>query len=147
MKQYLFSGLILFGILAYASTENEHNRTNEINATGFEQNQSTPSNKKRLLIDLDELLQQSKTNKRGSQENTPKRLPLDLSEYQGENRDLRFSGRILENVDKTKIGTNDEVAFHEEEFIIKTAELKDGEIISFIDKENRPILEMVVRTY
>jgi len=144
MKWYIFCSLIIFGLIGgCASTKIEDN-----NQT-IEHNNITDVNNT-CVINLDEKLKKDYTKGSLIDNNT---IPIDISRYQNPNDEVKFVGKILiktkkiKFIYKSKNGTNDEVAFSGKEYKVKTSELKDGDMISLVDKNNKTLVNMIIRTY
>jgi len=146
MKQYIFCSLILFELIGCTSTTKlikDNNKT-------LENNKSTININNTLIINLDKKLKKDYT-KGGLIDD--KTIPIDISEYQNINDEVKFTGKILQKIKtikftrKRKSEPNDEVSFDGKELKIKTAKLNDEDTISLIDKDKKILVKILIRTY
>jgi hypothetical protein len=144
-KRYLILGLILFGVVGCVVAPvkaNDNNKSIDNNHTIVDIN----SSKKVLHVDLDREIKQDYS-KGGLKEDKDKIIPIFISKDKGANDEVAFKGEVLKRAKKIKVGDNDEVAFSGEEYTIKTSELKDGEFIFLIDKNEKIFITMKIREY
>ena len=125
MKQYLIFGLIVFGLASCAiaslnASEKENNST--IKSQKISENNST---KKVLTVDLDKELKEDFL-KGGTEE---KIIPIPIDKYRGDSDEVALKGDFLKKVKKIKVGDNNATVFKGEEYLVKTSELKDGDLI------------------
>lgn len=118
MIKFIIVGVMI--LLSHTFGEGvEHNSTKTVEA------------KKVLVIDLDRSLEKgdSKSFSMNPENGDKSILSISLNGYRGDNDEVALRGEVLKRANKIKIGDNDEVAFRGEEYIIKTAELKEHDSI------------------
>ena len=144
MKRYLMFGVVIFGLIGCASTDIKVDNTDK-NETIKDIN----STKKTKIVDLDKELKEDFT--KGillEDKDKDKTIPVSIYEYRDPNDEVAFTGKIFEKAEKIKIGANDEVALKgATKYIVKTSELKDGDIISLIDPKKKILIKMKIRTH
>ncbi len=139
MKKYIIFGIISVGLIGCTTTpiKSDNNKTiQDINSI-----------KKIKIVDLDKKLN-GDASKGTLREIKSKIIPISIYDYRGINDEVAFTGEVLKKADKIKIGANDEVNLnHNIKYVIKTSELKDGDIISLIDKKNKALIQIIIRAY
>ena len=150
MRRYILCSLVLFGFIGCASTLKDNNATLKQKSISIDNNKSVVDTNSTLLINLDEKLKKDYTKGGLIDDRT---IPIDISEYQNPNDEVKFVGEVLQKVKtikftrKTKAGPNDEVSFDGKELKIKTAQLEDEDIISLVDEKDEILLNIKIRTY
>jgi len=123
MKKYIYLGFILLGFLSCSS---------EV------ENKALISTKKvkQLIINLDEELELNEN--RGN--------IIEGSIFINDNDEVSFNGKILDKNSPItiKIGDNDEVSFSGNQYVIKTMQLQNGDLIEMRDKHGKVFMEMEV---
>jgi len=128
MRQYLVLGIILFEFIACASNTPPKDITSKNSTQKVDNN--TTKKKKILVIDLYKEINKEDYSKGGLLIDENQTIPININEYRGDNDEVLFKVDKIKKADKIKIGDNDEVAFTNNQYRIKTLELKDGEIIT-----------------
>ena len=96
-----------------------------------------------LSINLDKEL---KLNKKRGKLRAGKADIIDGSIFLNDNDEVSFKGKVLDEYSPItiKIGDNDEVSFSGNHYIIKTQQLKNGDLIEMRDKNGTIFFEMEV---
>lgn len=129
MKKYIYLGFILLGFLSCSS---------EV------ENKALISTKKvkQLIINLDEELElnENRGDLRGGFN------IIEGSIFINDNDEVSFNGKILDKNSPItiKIGDNDEVSFSGNQYVIKTMQLQNGDLIEMRDKNGKVFMEMEV---
>jgi len=129
MKKYIYLGFILLGFLSCSS---------EV------ENKALISTKKvkQLIINLDEELElnENRGDLRGGL------TIIEGSIFINDNDEVSFNGKILDKNSPItiKIGDNDEVSFSGNQYVIKTMQLQNGDLIEMRDKHGKVFMEMEV---
>ena len=129
MKKYIYLGFILLGFLSCSSDV---------------ENKALISTKKvkQLIINLDEELElnENRGDLRGGF------TIIEGSIFINDNDEVSFNGKILDKNSPItiKIGDNDEVSFSGNQYVIKTMQLQNGDLIEMRDKNGKVFMEMEV---
>ena len=129
MKKYIYLGFILLGFLSCSS---------EV------ENKALISTKKvkQLIINLDEELElnENRGDLRGGFN------IIEGSIFINDKDEVSFNGKILDKNSPItiKIGDNDEVSFSGNQYVIKTMQLQNGDLIEMRDKHGKVFMEMEV---
>lgn len=129
MKKYIYLGFILLGFLSCSSDV---------------ENKALISTKKvkQLIINLDEELElnENRGDLRGGL------TIIEGSIFINDNDEVSFNGKILDKNSPItiKIGDNDEVSFSGNQYVIKTMQLQNGDLIEMRDKHGKVFMEMEV---
>jgi len=130
MKKYLLLNLIVCGL---TGCTNGIPRPIESNKTIKVDENKT---KKTLTIDLDKKLEE-RDNLKGALRGTEKSKVIPI--FIKDNDEIILKGTILRKSKINIIGDNDEVSFKGEEYIIKTSELKNDDLIIIKYEETKQI--------
>lgn len=129
MKKYIYLGFILLGFLSCSSDV---------------ENKALISTKKvkQVIINLDEELElnENRGDLRGGL------TIIEGSIFINDNDEVSFNGKILDKNSPItiKIGDNDEVSFSGNQYVIKTMQLQNGDLIEMRDKHGKVFMEMEV---
>lgn len=129
MKKYIYLGFILLGFLSCSSDV---------------ENKADISTKKvkQVIINLDEELElnENRGDLRGGL------TIIEGSIFINDNDEVSFNGKILDKNSPItiKIGDNDEVSFSGNQYVIKTMQLQNGDLIEMRDKHGKVFMEMEV---
>ena len=129
MKKYIYLGFILLGFLSCSSDV---------------ENKALISTKKvkQVIINLDEELElnENRGDLRGGF------TIIEGSIFINDKDEVSFNGKILDKNSPItiKIGDNDEVSFSGNQYVIKTMQLQNGDLIEMRDKHGKVFMEMEV---
>ncbi|HIP50920.1 MAG TPA: hypothetical protein EYG94_02430 [Campylobacterales bacterium] len=135
MKKQIYITIIFLGLIGCNSTAIQK-------ASPIEKSLEKKDTKK-LMIDLDKEL---KLTKERETLRSSKNEIIEGSIFLNDNDEVSFKGDILDEYSPVtiKIGDNDEISFSGNKYIIKTTELRNGDLIEMKNKNGKIFLEMEV---